>query len=101
MSTTQEILGERGKQYGKFLDRAEVTQALKLVISCGLTRRGKTLAPDQAEALDMICNKVGRIVNGDADYADSWVDIAGYARLVADRLEADAAGPAPGMAVTP
>ncbi len=24
---------------------------------------------------------------GDPNYADSWVDIAGYAKLVADRLE--------------
>ena len=41
---------------------------------------------DQVEALDMICHKIGRIINGDPDYADSWHDIAGYAQLVADRL---------------
>jgi hypothetical protein len=35
----------------------------------------------------MICHKLGRIVNGDPNYADSWIDIAGYAKLVADRLE--------------
>lgn len=44
------------------------------------------LQPDQQEALDMICHKIGRILNGDPDYADSWHDIAGYAQLVADRL---------------
>lgn len=38
------------------------------------------------EALDMIAHKIGRILNGDHDYADSWDDIAGYARLVADRV---------------
>jgi len=37
---------------------------------------------------DMIANKLGRILNGDPNYADSWMDIAGYAKLVADRLEA-------------
>jgi hypothetical protein len=52
-----------------------------------LEKRGKRLAPDQQEALDMIFAKIGRIINGDADYADSWIDIAGYAKLVADRLE--------------
>jgi hypothetical protein len=46
------------------------------------------LAPDQREALAMIANKLGRILNGDPNYADSWMDIAGYAKLVADRLEA-------------
>ena len=34
----------------------------------------------------MICHKIGRIINGDANYEDSWRDIAGYAQLVADRL---------------
>jgi hypothetical protein len=35
----------------------------------------------------MVVHKIGRILNGDPHYADSWVDIAGYAKLVADRLE--------------
>jgi hypothetical protein len=34
----------------------------------------------------MIAHKIGRILNGDPDYIDSWDDIAGYAKLVADRL---------------
>lgn len=38
------------------------------------------------EALDIITQKIGRIINGDANYADSWQDIAGYAQLVANRL---------------
>ena len=49
--------------------------------------RNKSLKADQQEALEMILHKIARIVNGDPDYADSWVDIAGYAKLVADRLE--------------
>lgn len=81
------ILGERGNRYGKFTGHAEVTQMLKTIVTSGLAKRDKTLAPDQQEALDMILHKIGRIVNGDQDYADSWVDIAGYAKLVADRLE--------------
>jgi hypothetical protein len=44
---------------------------------------------DQREALEMICHKMSRIVYGDPNYADSWVDIAGYAKLVSDRLEHD------------
>lgn len=52
-----------------------------------LSVRGKDLADDQYEALDMIAHKIARIINGDPDYADSWDDIAGYAKLVADRLQ--------------
>jgi hypothetical protein len=85
--TITQVLDERGKRYGKFTGHAEVTQMLKAVITAALSKRSKTLAADQQEALDMICHKIGRIINGDPDYADSWVDIAGYAQLVADRLE--------------
>jgi hypothetical protein len=35
----------------------------------------------------MICHKLGRIGAGDPHYSDSWLDIAGYAKLVADRLD--------------
>jgi hypothetical protein len=37
----------------------------------------------------MIAHKLGRIVNGDPNYVDSWVDIAGYATLVAKRLQGE------------
>lgn len=86
MTETTEILKERGKRYGRFDGHANVTQRLKQVIATELHIRSKKLANDQQEALDMICHKIGRIINGDADYEDSWRDIAGYAQLVADRL---------------
>jgi hypothetical protein len=80
-------LAERGSRYGRFADQAAVTYKLKNVLREHSGVHGKSYAYDQAEALDMICAKLGRIVNGDADHADSWVDIAGYAKLVADRLQ--------------
>lgn len=82
-----ELLAERGSRYGTFADHAEVSQVLKAMIEDNLNRRNKSLAFDQQEALDMICHKIARIINGDPDYADSWIDIAGYAKLVADRLQ--------------
>lgn len=82
-----QVLTERGQRYGKFISHATITQRLKDVIKANLAYQVKTLTDDQQEALDMICHKIGRIVNGDPNYADSWVDIAGYAKLVADRLE--------------
>lgn len=81
------ILTERGDRYGSFLGHAHVTIALKQVLHNKIAQRDLHLFPDQIEALDMICHKLGRIVNGDPHYADSWIDIAGYAKLVADRLE--------------
>jgi hypothetical protein len=81
------ILNERGKRYGDFLGHAIITQGLKGVAYEFADGRGQVLSVDQIEALDMIFHKIGRILNGDPDYADSWIDIAGYAKLVADRLE--------------
>lgn len=80
------ILTERGDRYGKFTGHAALTQQLKGVIRQALIERGKVLADDQVEALEMICHKIGRIVNGDPDYVENYRDIAGYAMLVADRL---------------
>jgi hypothetical protein len=77
------LLKERGKRYGAFDAHAKVTYDLKRILMPFHSK----LEDDQKEALDMICHKLGRIVNGDPHYADSWVDIAGYAQLVADRLQ--------------
>lgn len=79
------ILEEREKQYGDFFTHAEVTQAIKHAIRQGVSFT--RMEDDMAEAIDMIAHKIGRIVNGNPRYADSWVDIAGYAKLIADRLE--------------
>lgn len=84
--TLVETLTARGNRYGPFTGHADVTQQLKHTIAVELGTRDKVLAPDQQEALDMICHKIGRIINGDENYDDSWIDIAGYAQLVADRL---------------
>jgi len=86
--TVEAILEERGQRYGVFADHANIAQALKDEMR---TSPGwKRLSPDQREALEMVQHKVARILNGDPDYADSWVDIAGYAQLVANRLGAPA-----------
>ena len=83
-STVETILKERGKRYGEFKDHAVISQSLQDVMRAapGWIR----LAPDQKEALTLVQHKVARVLNGDSDYADNYVDIAGYAQLVANRL---------------
>jgi len=76
-----ETLNERGNRYGDFSCHAVVTQAIKRA----MTRHGRNwsdLPPTHKEALEMIAHKIGRILNGDPNHADSWHDIAGYALLV-------------------
>jgi hypothetical protein len=89
MNDIQATLDERGTRYGDFMGHAEITCELKGIIAQYAITREKKLEPDQIEALDMICHKIGRILNGDPDYADSWHDIAGYAQLVANRLNSE------------
>jgi hypothetical protein len=80
------VLKERGEQYGEFSDIAETTMSIKRVFTNAIYSSNVVLWDDQMEALHMIAHKIGRILNGDPNYADSWTDIAGYAQLVADRL---------------
>jgi hypothetical protein len=82
-----ETLDNRAKDYGKFIQGAEIMQMLKRMVHNYIELRGTKLAFDQREAIDMIIHKLGRIINGNPDKVDTWVDIAGYAKLVADRLE--------------
>ena len=81
------LLQERALQYGTFVSLAKTAQEFKSVLYRELGSRNKRLADDQAEALDMIMTKIARIINGDPDNPDHYVDIAGYATLVAERLQ--------------
>lgn len=78
------VLAERGARYGDFREQAQFADAINYV--CTSSKNWTEMEPFQREALRLIANKIGRILNGDPDYADNWVDIAGYAKLVADRL---------------
>jgi hypothetical protein len=84
MPDIAQTLAERGARYGVFADHAVIAQGLKEVMwrAPGWER----LQPDQRQALEVIGDKIARILNGDPDYHDNWHDIQGYARLVADRL---------------
>jgi hypothetical protein len=80
-------LAERGTRYGSFEEHAKISQALTRAMVA--SRNWNRLDDDMREALHIINNKIGRILNGDPWYHDSWHDIVGYAKLVADRLEND------------
>lgn len=85
--TIDSVLDERGKRYGEFASHAAISQALKDVMYSKSSNPWDTYSPSQREALSMIAHKLARILNGDSNYADSWIDIAGYATLVAKELE--------------
>lgn len=94
--SVEATLQERGARYGNFMEHAVIAQALLDIL------RGspgwEEMAPDQRQALGAICDKLGRMANGDPHYIDNWQDIAGYATLVRHRLEEDAELPVAGAA---
>lgn len=79
MTDIDAILKERGLRYGEFSGHAEITQSLKRVMKA--TPNWDGLTDYQKESLEMVVHKIGRILNGDPNYKDSWDDIAGYAKL--------------------
>lgn len=86
-SEVEGVLDSRARDYGRFIDNALLAQHLKSALRDHAEEQGTVLAPDQWEALEMIMSKVSRLLTGDPHKVDSWVDMAGYATLVADRLK--------------
>jgi hypothetical protein len=83
-TTIEDTLEERGNNYGPFIGHAKITQSIKRTMHN--TDNWDGLSDDKKEALEMIAHKIGRILNGDPEYKDSWFDIIGYTKLVDDTL---------------
>jgi len=70
------------KTHGNYRDTANISQALKGVMSVG--KNWEALKDTQREALELIAMKIARILSGDQNYRDHWDDIEGYAELGGD-----------------
>ena len=87
VSGVGKVLDARAEQYGSFMQSSDTVIRIKGIMHNAVARNAVHLYPDQLQALDMIATKISRIVHGNPNHLDSWVDIAGYAQLVADRLQ--------------
>jgi hypothetical protein len=87
VSGVGKVLDARAEQYGSFMQSADTVVRIKSIMHNAVARNNVHLYPDQLQALDMIATKISRIVHGNPNHLDSWIDIAGYATLVADRLQ--------------
>jgi len=77
----REVVEDRDTRYkGGYSSRATVSQKMKEVVRES-TYWGE-LSYVEKEAVDEIIRKLARIVGGEQDRYDSWVDAAGYAQLV-------------------
>ena len=79
------VIEERSKIYGDFKDVAKLSQEIKSTMFTAY----ESDEPVVCEGLDMIIHKLARIGSTEEGWKniDSWKDIAGYAKLVADYLE--------------
>ena len=93
----EDTLAERGNRYGDFTDHARLCQDLKDVMTTFAVVQNTPnsvavhfpwgeLPATHKQALEVIADKIARILSGDPNYADNWHDIQGYAKLVEDRL---------------
>jgi hypothetical protein len=83
--TIGDVIKERETTHGDFEMKAIFIQEIMEDIS-GLYV-WEDMSADQKEAIHMIIAKLSRILYGNPNHADHWIDIAGYAKLVSDRLE--------------
>lgn len=83
-ATIESTLAERGARYGQYPEHARITQNIKAAMVD--SPKWRELLPHQKETLEMVAHKIGRILNGDPNYHDSWHDIVGYAKLSADEV---------------
>lgn len=79
-----ETLADRGRRYGSFANHAHIAMNIKRQYAT--VPNFYLLKDDQRQALEVIADKIARILNGDPNYTDNWHDIQGYAKLVEDRL---------------
>lgn len=75
MKISAKVSKERESEYGNFKDNAYVAQELKIL------SRNPEFSRVQREALDQILSKISRLVCGNPNHLDSWLDIANYATL--------------------
>lgn len=88
MSPLEETIKTRDSIYGGFINNAIVSQRISEIMRLYSPTKWNSLPDDQRAALEIIAQKIARIVTGnDPMYEDNWHDIAGYAKLCEDRIK--------------
>jgi hypothetical protein len=89
MEGINETLKQRGEQYGPYEAQAAISQTLKRAVRA--CPNWAKLRSSQRESIELTLMKFSRILNGNPDHLDSWIDVVGYVTLVIRDLEKNAA----------
>ena len=79
-----DILNEREKTHGSYASTAAMAQQLKDCFKQG--QNWRKMDDTHRESLDLIATKIARILSGNPNDIDHWVDVAGYANLIVRQL---------------
>lgn len=84
-----ETLNDREEKYGDFGRLADAIQAMKNVARSAPGWLAMNAV--QREAMDMVMVKQARLLYGDPQVRDSWLDLSGYAHLAVEQMDREAA----------
>jgi hypothetical protein len=89
--SVDKILKDRQLTHGDYATKCDTIQYMKHAMRS--TDGFYELQSDQMESLELILTKIGRILHGNPNHIDSWLDIAGYSQLIINRLQSQNSKP--------
>jgi len=84
MTDTQELLDQRKTTHGSFTDQAPIVESIISVMRNSPNWRA--LPDTHRVSIYLIALKLGRIGTGNYNEPDHWADIAGYAKLIENKI---------------
>jgi len=83
------VLSERETTHGSYTNTAAIAQGIKDAMRAHTPGWDK-LTLTQRESLEFIATKIGRIIAGNPNEPDHWLDIKGYSSLALEEIAAPA-----------
>ena len=81
----ENILSEREATHGDYTQVAWISQTMKDALRTN--EKWAFLSPYMRQSLDLICDKMARIVARYEEEPDHWLDIQGYAQLALREIQ--------------
>lgn len=85
MTSVEAVLEERKGTHGDYKEQAPIVESI--IDALRNSPNWATMPETHRVAIYLISLKLGRIGTGNFNEPDHWVDIAGYAQLVAKGIE--------------
>jgi hypothetical protein len=84
-SEVESLIADRKKTHGEFKDVAAISQATKRLWQS--QARWAQLTDIQKEGLEYVAHKIARVLSGNSNFRDHWLDISGYVERVLEEID--------------